>query len=159
MLAKVVTAWLTVFIWLMFGSFTLYEIEFKDEQARAQSYCDAKTKILTNITLNDCVWGGVSNTSGQLKPSCESLLQAIEKTSELSRSTTVCRAPECTPNIVNSTSGEVKYEVSSYVWDLPGAFFFCLTACSTIGYGSYVPVTKQGKAFTAVYALFGKATR
>jgi hypothetical protein len=40
-------------------------------------------------------------------------------------------------------------------WSFLGATFFSLTVFTSIGYGTYVPVTQEGKAFTIVYAVIG----
>eukprot|EP00755_Sulcionema_specki_P028967 Sspe_Gene.91078::Locus_62543_Transcript_1_1_Confidence_1.000_Length_1055::g.91078::m.91078/K20007/KCNK18; potassium channel subfamily K member 18 len=40
-------------------------------------------------------------------------------------------------------------------WTFTGATFYSLTVVTTIGYGSFAPVTKGGRAFTVVYAIVG----
>ncbi|KAJ9458177.1 TWiK family of potassium channels protein 18 [Diplonema papillatum] len=42
-------------------------------------------------------------------------------------------------------------------WTFMGAVYFAFTTVSTIGYGSIVPATAGGRAFTAVYTLLGIA--
>eukprot|EP00662_Eupelagonemidae_sp_cell21_P021570 gene21570-26495_t len=40
-------------------------------------------------------------------------------------------------------------------WTPGGAMFFSLTVITTIGYGSFAPITQDGRLFTALYAVFG----
>eukprot|EP00754_Rhynchopus_humris_P026677 Rhum_TRINITY_DN15035_c15_g1::Rhum_TRINITY_DN15035_c15_g1_i1::g.134865::m.134865 len=40
-------------------------------------------------------------------------------------------------------------------WDFQGSIFFALTVVTTVGYGSYTPVTVGGRLFVIVYAVFG----
>eukprot|EP00935_MAST-01C_sp_MAST-1C-sp1_P001823 g1823.t1 len=40
-------------------------------------------------------------------------------------------------------------------WSFPGATFFALTVFTSIGYGTYVPVTTAGKGFTMFFAIVG----
>ena len=40
-------------------------------------------------------------------------------------------------------------------WDIFGAFFYCFTIVTTIGYGTFGPATQGGKAFTCALLLFG----
>jgi hypothetical protein len=40
-------------------------------------------------------------------------------------------------------------------WDIFGACFFCFTIISTVGYGTFAPVTPGGKLFTCAYLLCG----
>lgn len=45
-----------------------------------------------------------------------------------------------------------KYE---YDWDYQGSWFYCFTLITTIGYGSYVPDSDQGKIFSIWFSLIG----
>ena len=38
-------------------------------------------------------------------------------------------------------------------WDASGSFFFAFTIATTLGYGTFAPVTPGGRLFTIVYAL------
>lgn len=40
-------------------------------------------------------------------------------------------------------------------WDFPGAVFFCITIVTTIGYGTFTPVTNTGRIYTAFLSIFG----
>ena len=40
-------------------------------------------------------------------------------------------------------------------WDFQGSIFFALTVVTTVGYGSFTPVTVGGRLFVIVYAVFG----
>lgn len=40
-------------------------------------------------------------------------------------------------------------------WTFMGSLYFCMTVITTIGYGSYTPITKGGKCFLMIYALVG----
>ena len=42
----------------------------------------------------------------------------------------------------------------TYNWDRSGAMFFAFTVATSIGYGSFAPLTPGGRAFTIVYAIF-----
>ena len=40
-------------------------------------------------------------------------------------------------------------------WDFAGAWYYCITLISTIGYGSFGPSTDGGMLFTAIYTIIG----
>eukprot|EP01065_Artemidia_motanka_P025527 TRINITY_DN3051_c0_g1_i1.p1 TRINITY_DN3051_c0_g1~~TRINITY_DN3051_c0_g1_i1.p1 ORF type:complete len:609 (+),score=105.11 TRINITY_DN3051_c0_g1_i1:52-1878(+) len=40
-------------------------------------------------------------------------------------------------------------------WTFTGACFFSLTVITTIGYGSFAPLTQRGRSFTTFFAIFG----
>jgi voltage-gated potassium channel len=56
---------------------------------------------------------------------------------------------------VNLSTPEIgsTFLLAPHDWDFVGAFFFCFTAATTIGYGNYTPRTSGGKAFLVVYAF------
>jgi hypothetical protein len=137
-LVRVVVAWVTVFVWLMFGTLSLYVLEHGQERMRAQSYCAHKTGLIANTLQNYTACSGFDNVMavlGSAAPSCEQFVGAIEETSKLLQPGSVCRPPDCKANVVKVAGGNetVVYSVNGYNWQLPGSFFFCLTACSTIG--------------------------
>ncbi|XP_071948519.1 potassium channel subfamily K member 18-like isoform X2 [Antedon mediterranea] len=42
-------------------------------------------------------------------------------------------------------------------WNLPGSLFFSVVVMTTIGYGNLAPVTRWGRGFCMIYAVFGIA--
>ena len=40
-------------------------------------------------------------------------------------------------------------------WDFNGAYFFAYTLCTTIGYGTFAPVTRGGRLFACLYIVVG----
>lgn len=40
-------------------------------------------------------------------------------------------------------------------WEYPGAFHFCVTTITTIGYGNFVPLSNCGKVLTVLYCILG----
>jgi hypothetical protein len=42
-------------------------------------------------------------------------------------------------------------------WSLIRSIFFCFTLITTIGYGTFAPVTSSGQVFVCVYSIFGIA--
>lgn len=64
--------------------------------------------------------------------------------------------------IVQYKTGVVPYNDSTATttddknpWDLPGAFYFCATIVTTIGYGHISPTTAGGRIFFIFYAFIG----
>ena len=41
-----------------------------------------------------------------------------------------------------------------YNWDRSGAMFFAFTIATSIGYGTFAPLTASGRGFTIIYAIF-----
>ena len=42
----------------------------------------------------------------------------------------------------------------TFNWDSSGAMFFAFTVATSIGYGTFAPVTPEGRLFTIIYAIF-----
>ena len=53
--------------------------------------------------------------------------------------------------------GDLKKDDFSLNWDFPSAVFFVITIVTTIGYGTFAPATRGGKAFTVIFAFIGIA--
>ena len=125
-------------VWLIFGAGALQGIEYGEEKARAATYCQQKTNVLSNFTSRAQV--------------------VAEQVSSLVAPVSICRPPACKTlyRAVGDNERQAYYEsLGDYNWRFPGAFLFCLTCISTIGYGNYVPITAEGKLFTIAYTLFG----
>lgn len=51
-----------------------------------------------------------------------------------------------------------EFPVETDKWSIVQAIFFCSTVITSIGYGSLVPVTFNGRIFCMFYALIGELT-
>jgi hypothetical protein len=163
---KVTVAWAIVLVWLLFGAGSLYLLEHGEEKSRAQYHCDKKSGVIANFTAGlSCTWEDVQGQGlfgdlavTTLQTSCHDYVDVVEDIATVDSQVSICRPPTCKIKLVTVDNVTVSHQVpSDYNWRFPGAFFFCLTTISTIGYGNYVPVTAGGKAFTIVYSIFGVA--
>jgi hypothetical protein len=146
-------------------------MEIAEERKRANKYCQDKSSVIANVTSSGCSWeegagehgalgalAGAGAGAGIGLQSCDSMVTVVDTASSLLLASPVCRPPECKKTLVviggNTTA---VFEVAGYNWLFPGSFFFCLTCISTIGYGSFVPTTPEGKSFVIIYSIFGIA--
>jgi len=63
-------------------------------------------------------------------------------------------APEVYTRLV-SDLGDPDDESPWRNWDLAGSIYYCMTLSTTIGYGSFGPVTEGGQLFSCFYAIVG----
>ena len=129
-LALLFAAWAFVGVWLIFGGVVLSALELREESKRSAEFCDSLSQ-----TLN--------STDQSMRGNVEELLGEM-----LGRG--LCRAPPCKASGSGFTSSSSELD-----WRFAGAAFFCLTTITTIGYGSFVPVTVAGKIFTMFFAVVG----
>jgi len=120
--------WISVIVVLFVGGAVLSDIELANEIKNGEAYCSNKQKLLE-------LDSGNASTYFQME-------KDLEQGSN-------CIVPVCdSTNLGN-------YSTADTNWDLAGACFFILSTTTTIGYGTYVPATWEGKLFTAVFALCG----
>ena len=146
-LLRVLVAWCVVFLWLTVGGFALSQLEFEPEQLRTANFCDTKAVLLSNLSLPERL--------------------AVDQIDAVLDQHRLCKPPPCLLSVVPATAtarssynGTIVVSdtlPTNYNWGYSGAVFFCLTTVTTIGYGNYIPITPEGRAFTMAYALFGIA--
>ena len=146
--ASLLLSWVVLGVWLAIGAQVMSELELQADRQRNQDYCTTLKEIRDTLTNADFqAW--------------EQLLRAITGRG-------ICRAPNCggdflganatagAGNSTNSTSSATAEAAAVRAnWSVRGAGFFLLTAVTSIGYGTYVPTTAEGKAFAGAFVLVG----
>jgi hypothetical protein len=124
---SLVLQWLSVIAVLFVGGAIISAIELPHERAMTGRYCSQKAKLALDFPSNATLFGDMESQMTQGN----------------------CRTPTCN----TYSNGTVAAE--NLNWDFAGSCFFILSTTTTIGYGTYVPATVKGKAFSMVFALPG----
>jgi hypothetical protein len=125
-------------------------VEEPEEVKRAKKYEEhliSVTAILDRITLDETTFNFTATATTNSPPTLNNITDP----------TKLLLTAEERKLIDKLISGETPREqpMNNLNWDFAGSIFFCLTLCTTIGYGKFTASTDEGKVLTIIICLFG----
>ena len=134
-LKLLILSWIVVILYLFIGAYTMYHLESDPEEADLEhwDYLLARHAEAYNTTQEM----HISEIVGHLTHR------------------SICTIPECATYEARYEGDMFRCQKYHRTWDLNSAMFFCWTVITTIGFGSFTPMTWKGKSFTIGYSLPG----
>jgi len=112
------------------GGVAMMGLEREAEKTRLHDFSTHYTAIVNSMAMNDV--NVSSDWRDREHVDMNNLLKVLESGS-------ACHIPH---------EDDIK-------WSFAGGSFFSMTLFTTIGYGNFVPLTQEGRAFTCVYTMVG----